>query len=286
MSDMQSNSSSKLQGGEVPASGPVQPVVGKAVPFRGGGFTHTPHKVVSVFAFVALLAIWDIGSRTGLISELVLPSPESVVLAFRDLWVSGELWEHTSASLMRLGIGWTLGTILGIILGVLIGLFSYVRAGLAPIVAAVFPVPKIALLPLFIIWFGIGESSKVGLILFGTLFPTIIAVYGGVDNVDRTLIRMGQSFGLSWRSIVWKIILPGALPAILSGMRITIAIGITLIVAAELIAADKGIGAFIQMAGSLFATDQLMAGVILLSIIGLVANWIIGLAERYFLRWR
>ena len=88
------------------------------------------------------------------------------------------------------------------------------RASLTPLVAAIFPVPKIALLPLFIIWFGIGEASKVGLILFGTFFPTVIATYGGVDNVDRSLIRMGQSFGLSRLAIARKILLPGAMPAI------------------------------------------------------------------------
>ncbi|MEP6147414.1 MAG: ABC transporter permease subunit, partial [Nisaea sp.] len=157
---------------------------------------------------------------------------------------------------------------------------------LVPLVAAIFPIPKIALLPLFIIWFGIGEGSKVATILFGTFFPTVVATYGGVDNVDRGLIRMGQSFGLSWFSIVRKIILPGALPAILPGFRISAAIAIVLLVAAEMIGAEFGVGAYILMAGSLMAMDQLIAGVAILSTIGLTVSWIIGRTEKALLRWR
>jgi NitT/TauT family transport system permease protein len=171
-------------------------------------------------------------------------------------------------------------------LGLAIGLFSIVRAGLSPVVSALFPIPKIALLPLFIVWFGIGEGSKVATILFGTFFPTVIATYGGVDNVDRGLIRMGQSFGLSWLSIVRKIIIPGALPAILSGFRISASIAIVLLVAAEMIGAQHGIGAYILMAGAIFATDQLIAGVAMLSVLGLTIGWLIGRAEKYFLNWR
>lgn len=119
-----------------------------------------------------------------------------------------------------------------------------------------------------------------------TFFPTVIATYGGVDNVDRSLIRMGQSFGLSWLSIVRKIILPGALPAILSGFRISASIGIILLVAAEMIGAEFGVGAYILLAGSLMATDQLIAGVSILSMMGLTMAWLIGKAENYFLKWR
>ncbi|TCD16348.1 ABC transporter permease [Oricola cellulosilytica] len=258
----------------------------RPVPYRGGGFSARPMRSVGVLTFAALVAVWELGSRYGYISNLVLPAPSEVIEAFRDLWVSGTLWEHLGASLYRLVTGWSLGTIAGIAVGFAIGLFRPVRASAGPLVAAIFPIPKIALLPLFIIWFGIGEASKVGLILFGTFFPTVIATYGGVDNVDRTLVRMGQSFGLSRWEIARKILFPGALPAILSGMRITAAIAIILIVAAELIAAQRGIGAYIQMAGSLFATDQLIAGVLVLSALGLTVSALIGALELWLLRWR
>ena len=197
-----------------------------------------------------------------------------------------QLWKHAGASLYRLVVGWTLGTLAGVAAGFAIALFSLARAGLLPVVSALFPIPKIALLPLFIIWFGIGEGSKVATIFFGSFFPTVIATYGGVDNVDRNLIRMGQSFGLSWWSIVRKIVLPGALPAILSGCRISVSIAIVLLVAAEMIGAEFGVGAYVLLAGSLMATDQLIAGVAILSVLGLTIAWLIGRAERYFLRWR
>ncbi|WP_028796301.1 ABC transporter permease [Thalassobaculum salexigens] len=259
----------------------VQPV-----PFRGGGFTARKLGLVGPLVFVAIVALWEIGCRTGVIPPLVLPAPSEVYAALARLVETGLIWDHLGASLQRLVVGWSLGTVLGVAVGLSIGLFSLARAGLAPIVAAIFPVPKIALLPLFVIWFGIGEGSKVATILFGTFFPTVVATYGGVDNVDRTLIRMGQSFGLSWFSIVRKIILPGALPAILPGFRISAAIAIVLLVAAEMIGAEYGIGAYILLAGSLMATDELIAGVAILSAIGLVVNWLISRAERALLAWR
>ena len=258
----------------------------RPVPFRGGGFSPKPIRFVAPITFAVLIGLWELGSATGVISELVLPAPSEALEAFSQLVETGMLWKHLGASLRRISIGWVCGTALGILAGLMIGLFSLARSGLSPLVSALFPIPKIALLPLFVIWFGIGEESKVATILFGTFFPTVISTYGGVDNVDRTLIRMGQSFGLSWRSIVYKIILPGALPAILSGFRISVSIAIVLLVAAEMIGAEFGIGAYILLAGSLMATDQLIAGVAILSLMGLAMAWLIGRAERYFLRWR
>ncbi len=259
---------------------------GSPVPFRGGKFSHKPAKTVSILVFIGLILFWEVGSRTGFISSLVLPAPSEAFSALAQLFKTGLLWKHLGASLHRLVLGWTCGTFLGVTVGLLIGLISIARAGLSPLVSAIFPIPKIALLPLFVIWFGIGEGSKLATILFGTFFPTVIATYGGVDNVDRNLIRMGQSFGLSWFSIVRKIIIPGALPAILSGFRISASIGIILLVAAEMIGAEYGVGAYILLAGSLMATDQLIAGVSILSVMGLIVAWLIGKAEKHFLKWR
>nr|WP_235974588.1 ABC transporter permease [Stappia albiluteola] len=258
----------------------------RPVPYRGGGFRPRPVRFVAPLVFAVLIVLWEMGSRSGLISSLVLPAPSEAFEAFRYLAESGLLWQHLSASLYRLILGWTFGSLLGMAVGMSIGLFSLARAGLLPLVSALFPIPKIALLPLFVIWFGIGEGSKVATILFGTFFPTVIATYGGVDNVDRALIRMGQSFGLSWWSILRKIIIPGALPAILSGCRISASIAIILLVAAEMIGAEYGVGAYILTAGSLMATDQLIAGVALLSAMGLAVGWLIGRAEAVLLRWR
>jgi NitT/TauT family transport system permease protein len=258
----------------------------RTVPFRGGGFRPIAKRGAGLFVFVILIALAEWGTRTGWITNLTLPRPSDVATTLIELWQSGLLWTHLVPSLTRLLVGSALGITAGIGVGMMIGLFSYVRAGLIPLVAALFPIPKIALLPLFVIWFGIDEGSKYALIALGTFTPTIVSTYGAVDNVDRTLVRMGQSFGLSWWSIVSKIVLPGALPGILSGLRVSVAIGIILLVAAEMLGAEYGIGAYILQAGSLYDLERLFAGVLILSLLGILTNWIIGMVEKRMLRWR
>ena len=258
----------------------------RPVQFRGESFRPTPRRYVGLIVFAALLGTWEAGSHLGFVSPLVLPAPSEAFEAFADLAKSGDLVRHLQASLQRLIIGFSAGTVLGLMIGTAIGLSSFARAGLSPLVAAIFPIPKIALLPLFIIWFGIGEGSKVATILFGAFFPTVISTYGGIDSVDRSLIRMGQSFGLSRADIIRKIVLPAALPAILSGMRISASISIILLVAAEMIGAEYGIGAYVLLAGNLMSTDQLIAGVAMLSMLGLLVNFLITRAEKRLLSWR
>ena len=259
---------------------------GKTVVFRGGGFAPTSYRWIGVVVFIVLIGIAEWGTRSGWISALTLPRPSDVLQTFRELFDSGLLFKHLLPSLTRLIVGAAIGISIGISVGVLIGLFSYVRSGMVPLVAAIFPIPKIALLPLFVIWFGIGEGSKFALIAFGTFTPTVVATYGAVDNVDRNLIRMGQSFGLSWFSIVRKIVIPGAMPGILSGLRISLAIGIILLVAAEMLGAEYGIGAYILEAGSLYDLERLFAGVVILSLLGVIISGLIGFIERRLLLWR
>jgi len=258
----------------------------KEIVFRGGGFKYVPISYIAPIVFVLLIAALEWGTRTEFISNLTLPRPSGVFEAFVELYDTGLLFKHLTPSLSRLLVGSFFGISFGVAVGVMIALFSYVRAGLLPVVAALFPVPKIALLPLFVIWFGIDEGSKYALIAFGTFTPTVIATYASVDNVDRNLIRMGQSFGLSWFSIVRKIVLPGALPGIISGLRISFAIGLILLVAAEMLGASYGIGAYVLEAGSLYDLERLFAGVTILSFIGVMINWISGIIERRLLSWR
>ena len=258
----------------------------REVPFRGGGFKPEPVGWMGPLVFALLLALIEWGTRAGWISPLTLPRPSAVVTTLVELARSGMLWTHLAPSLERLVVGAAMGASAGVAVGVLIGLFSLVRAGLVPLVAAIFPIPKIALLPLFVIWFGIDEGSKYALIALGTFTPMVVATYGGVDAVDRTLVRMGQSFGLSWWSIVRKIVLPGALPAILSGLRVALAIAIILLVAAEMLGAQYGVGAYVLEAGSLYDLERLFAGVTLLSIMGVGANALIARTERRLLAWR
>jgi ABC-type nitrate/sulfonate/bicarbonate transport system permease component len=258
----------------------------RPVAWRGGGFAPRPVRWVGLAVMIALILLIEAGTQTGFIGKLTLPKPSAVLANFVELVRTGQLWVHLLPSLTRLFVGAAAGATTGIAVGILIGLFSHVRAGLVPLVAALFPIPKIALLPLFVIWFGIDEGSKYALIAFGTFTPTVVATYGAVDNVDRALIRMGQSFGLKWRSIVFKIVLPGAMPGILSGLRISLAIAIILLVAAEMLGAEHGIGAYILEAGSLYDLERLFTGVAILSVLGLTVSTILSIIERRVLRWR
>jgi NitT/TauT family transport system permease protein len=258
----------------------------REVPYRGGGFRPVRVRWVAPVVFALLIAVLEAGTRAGVISPLTIPRPSAVLATFAELWRTGMLWTHLLPSLQRLAVGAAMGASAGIAVGVAIGLFSYIRAALVPLVAALFPIPKIALLPLFVIWFGVDEGSKYALIAFGTFTPTVVSTYGAVDNVDRTLIRMGQSFDLTWLSIVRKIVLPGALPGILSGLRISLAIAIILLVAAEMLGAEHGVGAMILQAGSLYDLERLFAGVAILSALGVLLSFTIGQAERRLLAWR
>ncbi len=258
----------------------------REVAFRGGGFLPKPNALHSWIAFAIVIALWQVAISRRWIDPVFLPSPVAICEALWSLARSGDLWVHLSTSLMRIGSGWVIGTGLGLVVGVAMGLSSVSRAVGMPMVSAIYPIPKIALLPLFILWLGIGEAPKVVTIASGVFFPTIIATFAGIDSVPRNLIRMAQSFNVPMSGIIWKIILPSALPGILAGFRISMATALLLVVTAEMIGAQFGIGAFLLTAGNLMQTDDLMAGVVILSILGLGLGAILTLSEKAFLSWR
>ena len=206
--------------------------------------------------------------------------------AIYRLAISGALWQHLSYSIMRIGAGWILGTVAGVIVGFSIGLSSLARGVGITFISALFPIPKIALLPLLILWLGIGEEPKIATIALGVFFSTAISVYSGVDQVPRNLIRMAQSFNVPFSTIVRHVIWPGALPSILAGFRITASVALLLVVSAEMIGAEFGIGAFVLQAGNLMQTDQLLAGVVILSLFGLAVGKLINMLETRLLHWR
>ncbi|MET0389993.1 MAG: ABC transporter permease [Polyangiales bacterium] len=258
----------------------------REVTFRARGFNPVQRRWVSWVALACGLLAWELASVSGWLPRLFVPAPHEVLLAFAELVRSGRLAAHVAASLQRIVLGWSLGTCAGLLLGFGMGMSSLARSVGLPLVAALFPIPKIALLPLFILWFGLGEPSKIATIALGVFFPTAISCYAAVDHVPRNLIRMGQSFGMPTRTIVRSVIVPGALPGILAGFRISTSIALILLVSAEMIGAQVGVGAFVLAAGNLMQTDQLLAGVAVLSGAGLCVSWLLGLAERRLLRWR
>ncbi len=258
----------------------------REIPFRGGGFAPERIPRVGALAFLLLLAAWEGVCRAGLVSLFTLPAPSRVLLTLLEMATSGELFFHLRASLGRLVLGWSLGALSGVAAGLAIGVSSLARSIGLPLVSALFPVPKIALLPLLILWLGIGEASKVATIALGTFFPIAIATASGVDQIPKSLVRMAQSFDLAPRAILAKVILPGALPGVLAGCRISSSIALVLLTAAEMIGAEHGIGALVLQAGHLMRSDRLLAGVVLLSVLGLAIGATIGALERRLLAWR
>jgi ABC-type nitrate/sulfonate/bicarbonate transport system permease component len=262
-------------------NGDVRPVA-----FRGGGFAPRAGRHAGWIALVLMIGLWQLAGSSGWINPLFLPPPSAIARAIYQLAISGALWRHLSYSIMRIGTGWILGTVAGVVVGFAIGLSSLARGVGVTFISALFPIPKIALLPLLILWLGIGEEPKIATIALGVFFSTAISVYSGVDNVPRNLIRMAQSFNVPFHAIVRRVIWPGALPSILAGFRITASVALLLVVSAEMIGAEYGIGAFVLQAGNLMQTDQLLTGVVILSLFGLAAGRVINWLEARLLHWR
>jgi len=258
----------------------------RQVTFRGAGFSPKVGRYSGWVSLVLAIGLWQLAGSAALVNPLFLPTPVAILRAIWQLALSGALWQHLSYSVMRIGTGWMLGTVSGIIVGFAIGLSSVARGVGITFISALFPIPKIALLPLLILWLGIGEEPKIATIALGVFFSTAISVYSGVDAVPRNLIRMAQSFDVPFHAIVRRVIWPGALPSILAGFRITASIALLLVVSAEMIGAEYGIGAFVLQAGNLMQTDQLLAGVVILSLFGLAVGRLINWLETRLLHWR
>ena len=258
----------------------------RKVSFRGAGFSPKTSRYAGLLALVVIIALWQLAGSLSLVNPIFLPTPLAIARATVRLASSGALWQHLAYSVMRIAAGWLLGTVAGVIAGFAIGLSTLARSVGITFISALFPIPKIALLPLLILWLGIGEEPKIATIALGVFFSTAISVYGGVDAVPRNLIRMAQSFNVPFFAIVRRVIWPGALPSILAGFRITASIALLLVVSAEMIGAEYGIGTFVLQAGNLMQTDQLLAGVVILSLFGLVVGWLISRLERRLLHWR
>lgn len=241
---------------------------------------------ISFAAIAFLLAVWEIICSTGLISSLFLPAPSAILTALGKLIISGDISRSLTASLYRILLGFALGSIIGLLVGLVTGTSALMDRIGTPIVNALYPIPKIALLPLFILWLGIGELSKVTIIALGVFFPVAMNTYSGVKNVDTLLIKVAVSFNASWWLTMKSVVLPSALPVIFAGLRLAAGTSLLLLVAAEMIAAQEGIGALILHYGDLMITDRLMAGVIVLSLLGLIFNLGLQWLEHKIVPWK
>ena len=244
------------------------------------------HPVARVVGLAGLLVLWELVTRTGWVPPLFLPSPLGVLAAGVEMVQSGELLTHVATSLGRILLGFGLGALGGVAVGLAVGVFSLAEAVGTPLIAATFPIPKIALLPLLILWLGIGEASKVAVITLGVFFPMAINTYAGVRHADPLLLRAAVSFGAGRWSLVRKVMLPSALPMIFAGLKLGAGTSLLLLVAAEMIAAASGIGFLVLHAQNLMETTKLMVGIVLLSLLGVCSHWLLTRLERAVIPWR
>jgi NitT/TauT family transport system permease protein len=244
------------------------------------------HPALRVLALAAAVGGWELLTRTGWIPPLFLPSPVAVVREGAGMFASGELAAHVAQSLLRIVLGFGLGALGGVAVGLAVGVWSLAEAVGNPLIAATFPIPKIALLPLLILWLGIGEASKVAVIMLGVFFPMAINTYAGVRHADPLLIRAAVSFGAGRLSLIGKVIVPSALPMIFAGLKLGAGTSLLLLVAAEMIAASSGIGFLVLNAQNLMETTRLMVGIVVLSLLGVGSHWALSALERVVIPWK
>ncbi|MFD0417614.1 ABC transporter permease [Streptomyces sp. NPDC127108] len=235
---------------------------------------------------VLLLALWQLLSATGALSGDVLASPGTIARVAGDLIEDGSLTSAMSVSLQRVAVGLLLGTLVGTGLALVSGLFRIGEDLVDASVQMLRTVPFVGLIPLFIIWFGIGETPKIAIITLGVSFPLYLNVYAGIRGVDSQLIEAGESLGLSCWGLVRHVILPGALPGAMTGLRYSLGIAWLALVFAEQINADSGIGFLMVQARDFLRTDVIVVCLIVYAFLGLLADFVVRTLERLLLQWR
>jgi sulfonate transport system permease protein len=235
---------------------------------------------------VLILVIWEVLGLTGVLPALYAPAPTDIASTALQLWHDGVLGPDLAISLQRAGLGLALGLSVGVVTGVLGGFLrrgEYLFNGLAQILNTI---PLLAVLPLMIVWFGIDELTKVLLIAFGAGVPMYLNLFAAIRGVDHRLIEMAHSTGAGrWRVVTW-VLLPGALPGFLVGLRFSLAYSVLGLVAAETVNADQGLGFLVTQAQTYLQTNQVFVGLVIYSILGLLADQIVRVLERVLLRWR
>lgn len=244
-------------------------------------FTHIAPWVLPV----ALILFWQLAAQTGLLSSYLLPSPAAVLLAGWDLAVSGELWKHMAVSTFRAATGFAIGAGLGLILGLLTGLSRWNELFLDSSMQMVRNIPHLALIPLVILWFGIGEGAKIFLVAIGTLFPVYINTYHGIRNLNGDLIEMARNYGLSGWALFRHAILPGALPSILVGVRFSLGLMWLTLIVAETISAKAGIGYMAMNAREFLQTDVIIFAILTYALLGKLADIAARALENHWLKW-
>lgn len=243
-------------------------------------------RIMSILSPLTLLLLWEILARMNAIDIRLFSSPYFIMKAFLPLLLSGELLYHTAISVQRILLGFAVGAIPGIVIGIAMGLSPWVRSSLEPMINATYPIPKLALMPLILLIFGLGETSKIFTIAIGVFYLVVINTLTGVLNIDKIYLDVAKSFGANRKNFYLTVALPGALPMIFAGLKLGMGMALILIVAAELSAAQAGIGWMIWRAYDMFDIERMFVALIMLSVLGYIFSLILDWLERLALPWK
>jgi NitT/TauT family transport system permease protein len=247
-------------------------------------------RLTALLAPLAMLLAWELLVRTGLLDARFFPAPSSIVdtfyaMSFQANW-DNSLPHHVLVSLSRAMIGFLIGAIPAVMLGAVMGLVPLVRAAIQPVVGAIFPIPKVAILPLLMLVFGIGEESKWAIIAVGVFFQVLLATAAGVASIDRIYLDVGANFRAGRYARYTTIALPGALPMIFAGLRLGWGAALLLLVTAEMVSGQSGIGFLIWRAWQLLNVEDMYVGLVAIAVIGLLSFWLLDALERHLLPWK
>jgi len=241
---------------------------------------------IAIISPIVLLVLWQVAVVVGFLDYRFVPAPLQIAGTFAAMVGTGELVGHILVSLGRVAAGFALGVGTGVIVGLTMGIFRPVRAALTPIVAALFPIPKLAILPIIILFFGIGEVSKILVIAIGVFFISLINTVSGVINIDRIYLDVASNLGVSGRSFYRHVAIPGAWPAIVTGGKVSMGVALLLIVAAEFVGASSGIGYLIWSSWQNFSLDRMFVGLVTLAAIGYIFTMALEFLESRMLPWK
>jgi len=245
----------------------------------------TVYRAISVLSPVVLILAWELSVYANLLDSRYFPPPVKIFAVLIQLVRTGELFDHLSISLQRIFLGFFLGSVPGIVLGMLMGWKRGLRAIFDPIVNACFPIPKITLLPFFLIIFGLGETSKIFTIAIGVFFLMVIITMHGVMRIDPVLVHAGQNLGTTGWKLFTKIILPASLPTIFTGLRLSLNVSLLIIVATEFVASEQGIGYFIWLSWSTLAIPKMYAGLVVIAVLGIIFTYGLNRMGYFLMPW-
>jgi len=242
-------------------------------------------RIVTALAPLVLLLAWELLVQARLLDRRFFPAPSSIAGTFVQL-AQTTLPGHIGISLSRAAVGFILGAIPAVLLGVVMGLVPIVRAALQPIVGALFAIPKVAILPLIMLIFGLGEQSKWAIIAIAVFFQVLISTAAGVANIDRIYLDVGRNYGAGRLATLWTIALPGALPVIFAGIRLGWGVSLLLLVTAEMVAAKSGLGFLIWQSWQTFIIEDMYVGLLTIATLGMISFWLLDALEAWLIPWR